>query len=356
MTSQGARERAFTARPAPAMLPRMQPFRDSTPLLDDGPALAARVAEDGYLFLPGLIPPALILAARRRMVDMLDAAGWLDRHGPDDLAAVTRPEAFVLDTDPVATDLVLRQSVLAEVLRLQHHPALLGLFARLFGEPVLPLPRVLVRHMFPRQDEHTTPQHQDYPHVQGSERLLTCWLPIGDCGADMGGLAVAAGSNRHGVLPIKPSMGAGGMSVPGDFAESWAYSPFQAGDALIFSCMTVHRGVPNRSDRMRLSVDFRYQPLADPVTAEWLTPHRGAVDWETLYRDLADDTHKFYWRDLPLTIAEWDPHWYAARDAQAFALAERGDPRALATLRRIAAKDPDPAQRSRAEQALAAFA
>lgn len=331
----------------------MRPFRDSTAIRNDGAALAARVAEDGYLFLPGLIPAADILAARRRMVEMLDAAGWLQRSGPDDLAAVTRPEAFVLDTDPVATDLVLRQSVLAEVLAIQHHPALLGLFERLYGEPVLPLPRVLVRNMFPRAEEHTTPQHQDYPHVQGSRRLITCWVPIGDCDADMGGLAVAAGTNRLGVLPIEPSMGAGGMSVPGDYTGSWASSPFAAGDVLLFSCLTVHRGVPNRSDRMRISVDFRYQPLADPVTAEWLTPHRGGVDWETLYRDLADDRFKYYWRDLPLTLADWDPRWYAARDAQAFALAEAGDRRALATLRRIAAKDPDPTRRTRAEQALA---
>jgi hypothetical protein len=334
----------------------MQPFRDSTDLIHDGPALGARVAEDGYLFFRGLIPPADILAARRRMLDLIDAAGWLDRDSPDDLAAVTRPNAFVLDTDPVATELVLRQSVLAEVLRLQHHPVLLGLFDRLFGEAVLPLPRVLVRNMFPRQDEHTTPQHQDFPHVQGSERLMTCWLPVGDCDAEMGGLAIAAGSSRLGVLPIEPSLGAGGMSVPGDFTNDWVWNPFGVGDVVVFSCLTVHRGVPNRSNRMRISVDFRYQPLADPVTEEWLTPHRRATDWETLYRALSDDTHKYYWRKLPLTVAAWDPRWYADRDAQAFVLAERGDRRALATLRRIAAKDPDPAQRARAEQALAAFA
>lgn len=333
----------------------MQPFRNSTDLLQDVPALAGRLAEDGYLFLPGLIPAAEIQAARRPMVDLLDRAGWLRRAGPDDFAAIADPAAFVLDTDPVATDLVLRQSVLAAVLRLQHHTALHGLFARLFGEAVLPLPRVLVRNMFPRQDEHTTPQHQDYPHVQGTDRLLTCWLPIGDCDPAMGGLAIARGSNRLGVLPIEPSMGAGGMAVPGDFSDDWAWSPMQAGDALIFSCLTVHRGVPNRSDRMRLSIDFRYQPLSEPVTEEWLHPHRRAADWATLYAGLADDSYKYYWRDLPLTLATWDPRYYAERDTMAFALAGQGDRRALATLRRIAAKDSDPAKRTRAERALAGY-
>ena len=34
----------------------MQPFLDSTDVLDDGAALASRLQRDGYLFLRGLLP------------------------------------------------------------------------------------------------------------------------------------------------------------------------------------------------------------------------------------------------------------------------------------------------------------
>ena len=46
----------------------MKQFQDSTALLNDGPALAARLNEDGYLFLRGLFPREDIMAVRRRLL------------------------------------------------------------------------------------------------------------------------------------------------------------------------------------------------------------------------------------------------------------------------------------------------
>ena len=36
----------------------MEPFVDSTDIVMDGPALAARMDQDGYLFIRGLVPAA----------------------------------------------------------------------------------------------------------------------------------------------------------------------------------------------------------------------------------------------------------------------------------------------------------
>ena len=38
----------------------------------------------------------------------------------------------------------------------------------------------------------------------------------------------------------------------------------QPGDAIVFSCFTVHRSIPNRSEGLRLSLDFRYQAASNP--------------------------------------------------------------------------------------------
>ncbi len=330
----------------------MKPFYDAIGDLGDGEALASRAARDGYLYFPGLLPAAEIAAARRAILPDLDALGWVQRTSADDDRATAVPGCFVDDAERVVGELVCRQSVLPEMQRLQHHPVLIGLFERLFDAAVLPLPRILMRYNFPRQVAHTTSQHQDFPHVQGTDRVFTAWIPLDDCGGEMGGLQVAAGSNRLGVLPLHPAMGAGGMAVPGDFSGDWHGGDMAAGDVLVFNCLTVHAGRPNVSDRIRLSVDLRYQPQSEPITEEWLHPHRRVVDWEELYRDLPDDTWKYYWRKLDLTIVPTDPSYYEARDEMALQMAEAGDRRALATLRRIANGDSSPAKRQLAVAAL----
>ena len=330
----------------------MQPLTDSSADVADGPGLAARAARDGYLFLPGLLPTADIAAARRAVLPGLDALGCLRRAGPDDDRAIADPDRFLDDADPAIGELVCRHSTLPEIQRLQHHPILLDLFERLFGEAVLPLPRIILRYNFPQQVAHTTPQHQDYPHVQGTDRVFTAWIPFGDCVGDAGGLKIAAGSHRAGVLPLHPAMGAGGMAVPGDFSADWCAGDMRAGDVLLFNCLTVHAGRPNLSDRMRLSVDLRYQPRAEPITEDWLHPHRRQMDWSELYRDLADDTWKYYWRRYDLNVVPFDPTYYAERDQKAFEMAAAGNPAAAATLHRVANGDPDPAKRRRAAAAL----
>ena len=334
----------------------MRPLRDSSALVDDGPALAERIAADGYLFIAGLLPAADILALRRRMLDVVDAAGWIRRAGPDDDTAIAEPAAFRLDTDPEATAVVMAQAALPEVQALLHHRALVGLFERLFGEPVLPLPRIIVRNLFPQQDDHTTPAHQDYPHVQGSRRTCAAWIPVGDCDASMGGVQMAEGSHRDGVLPIEPALGAGGLGVADVYTGRWRYSPFAAGDVVIFNCLTVHKGVPNRSASLRLSVDMRYQPAREPVCEEWLHPYRRAVDWPTFYKDWPDDTYQYYWTKMNLTVVPFDASYYDNREAQAFDLAALGDRRATASLHRIVQNSSDPETRARAQAALAALA
>ncbi len=55
-------------------------------------------------------------------------------------------------------------------------------------------------------------------------------------------------------------------------------------------------------------------------------------------------------------MSGFDTSYFANRDREAFLLAERGNPVARPALLRIAQRDPDPAKRERARQALAALA
>jgi ectoine hydroxylase-related dioxygenase (phytanoyl-CoA dioxygenase family) len=190
-----------------------------------------------------------------------------------------------------------------------HQPALLSMLNSLFAERTLVHPRNIARIVFPRLTAHTTPAHQDYIHIQGTEETWTAWIPLGDCSKDLGSLAVLAGSHREGLYSAQPSLGAGGLKIDTDsLPYTWVASDFAAGDVVLFHSMTVHRGLPNESpNRIRLSVDYRYQPVSHPVVADSLLPHFAQVTWDEVYNDWISERYQYYWRDLPLNIVERQP-------------------------------------------------
>ena len=114
--------------------------------------------------------------------------------------------------------------------------------------------------------------------------------------------------------------------------------------------MTVHRGVPNRTDRLRQSVDMRYQRAREPVTEISLSPYPGTGTWDDIYADWQSDTLKYYWRGQSPQIAPFDRRYYEERDQKAFAMARRGDAVALPSLLRIMQRDPDAGKRQVAER------
>jgi hypothetical protein len=59
-----------------------EPFRDSTEHLNDGETQRARLAEDGYLFLRGLLPREAILDVRARLLNKATEGGWLVPDSP----------------------------------------------------------------------------------------------------------------------------------------------------------------------------------------------------------------------------------------------------------------------------------
>jgi ectoine hydroxylase-related dioxygenase (phytanoyl-CoA dioxygenase family) len=61
-----------------------------------------------------------------------------------------------------------------------------------------------------------------------------------------------------------------GTDVPENVA--WATSDLAAGDVVLFSALTVHRALDNvTSDRLRVSVDFRYRPASGETCADRLS-------------------------------------------------------------------------------------
>jgi hypothetical protein len=332
----------------------MQQFIDSSDIADDGAALAARMRRDGYLFLPGLLPRGDVASVQRQVGAIARDAGWLRRDEPIE-AAIADPSGFCADPDATYLHTLRKINRLEDYHALKHHPALIGLFERMLGGPILPHPRVLMRNIFPAREEFTTKAHQDFPNVQGTTEVYTAWMPLIDCPMEAGPLQVAAGSHTAGVYDFGIAGGAGGIEIKDPLAGRWVSGAFAAGDVLVFHSMAVHKGVPNRSDRLRMSMDVRYQLVSEPFNFDNANADGQKLSWDDIYAGWRSDALKYYWQRLPLTPKPFDTQWFDRRDALGFEFGEAGDPRARSVLQRIVARDANPAKRARAQRLLDAL-
>ena len=330
----------------------MQPFVDSTDISDNGPELQKRMGRDGYVFIRELLPPDVLEHLRMQLLEIAREGGWVKPDTPLE-DAIAELNGFCVEPEPKYMEVYRHMYKLQAFHALPHHANLIGLFERMLGEPVMPHPRIIGRTIFPQREVFTTPAHQDFVGFQGTPETYTAWMPLSDVPREVGGLQIAAGSHRRGVYDFRPAMGAGGMEVTDPLEGSWVYSPFKRGDLLIFHSMTPHKGVPCTGDRLRMSIDIRYQRINDPISPGNLQPHAQSSTWEEIYADWPPSELKYYWRKWALEIKEPDSSYGEKRDRIAYEMARNGDQRAISTLQRIIARDADPAKREKAADLLA---
>ena len=62
------------------------------------------------------------------------------------------------------------------------------------------------------------------------------------------------------------------VEVQEKFGKRWLTTDFKMGDLLVFTMHTMHCSLDNRSaeNRIRLSVDSRYQPAAEEADERWV--------------------------------------------------------------------------------------
>jgi len=214
----------------------------SNDVAGDWSALRQRVRRDGYMFVRGLVDPGLAAAAGTEALAALVEGGWATRDGLP--AAVHAPDW----SDPG-----YRGFGLAELVnRLPYEPGPQRLMGLLLGAGAFVYPVKVPRAVFPDRlapDHKGRFVHQDYG-VIGKQDLFTMWLPLVEIPLELGPLAVRTGSSRMGwARPHRLAPDEAG----------WATTHFRPGDALVFHCLTWHAALPNTTNRLRLSVDVRWQ-------------------------------------------------------------------------------------------------
>ena len=111
-----------------------------------------------------------------------------------------------------------------------------------------------------------TTWHQDtvavLPEADATEQL-TVWVAVTDADRDNGCLVSIPSSHREGSHPHEPGRIAREPSVPDSIIDgrSGVPLPVGRGGIIIFHKQNIHSSLPNRSDRLRWSVDLRYHPI-----------------------------------------------------------------------------------------------
>jgi hypothetical protein len=229
---------------------------DSIALQANPAALRQRLADDGYLFFRGLLRAADVTVARDSVRTELSLGGWTNGDGRPAGAqrAVTVQDAL---TDPS-----FRAALASRALnRLAYLPPLRGVVRQILGAGAFSYPAKVLRVVYPEPPYRVTKGryiHQDFA-VSGVQDMLTTWLPLMDIPPQLGGLAVLPGS--HLGPPLRPKL------LRAD-ERGWATTDYRPGDVLLFHCLTSHAALPNHTDQLRLSADFRWQAADQPAPAE----------------------------------------------------------------------------------------
>ena len=263
-------------RPVPDRL--LGPLRASPPDGDTA-ALNRRLAEDGYLFLPGMLDPDRVLAARRAVFERLAEVGEIRRPAEDGIASGTSRRAELTE-DPGGFLKTICDS--PALRRISHGPELHALATGLFGAPARAFDFLWLR---PTPVGRASPLHFDHVYMnRGSDRVVTVWIPLGPAPICDGPLLVVEGSHRfddliadYRGLDVDRDRGRSGSFADDPVAIAERYgarlltADFSAGDVVLFGPFTLHGSLDNHSPlgRVRLSCDARYQPAADPVDERW---------------------------------------------------------------------------------------
>jgi hypothetical protein len=244
----------------------------------DRDALWRRLQHDGYLYLPDLLDRATVLEFRRYYFQRLAAAGLTD---PDRDFGEGRDSGEPIDRA------AMRAALFSDVVpgpvyeRFCTQPALRGWFAWMYQEEPFLHRRRILRHTRPGEMGVGTATHAHYDLVylrEGTDQLLSAWIPLGDIPLERGPLIYLEGTHgdylraeqRGEQLPPQ-GITADLPALADRLDRRWLGTGFRAGDVLIHSPYAVHASLDNvdRDGILRLSTDIRYQRRSDPIDWRW---------------------------------------------------------------------------------------
>ena len=256
---------------------RFGELRSSNDILKDGQALSERMKDDGYLFLRGVLDNDLVLEARHELLLKMAVNNQID---DDYLINEGIDPSLKTEVDQTS----YREG--RAVRQLAHQGEMTEFYETFFGKQVQAFDFIWVRIVGVGV---STGCHYDWVYMgRGSKSLHTSWTPLGDVSKVEGALAILHGSHKfsglistYGSIDVddeRTNQKYGGwytqnpVEVQEKFGGRWLTTDFEMGDLVVFSMHTMHCSLDNNSpnNRIRLSLDTRYQPAGDETDERWV--------------------------------------------------------------------------------------
>jgi len=254
--------------------------------------LRQQFAEQGYLWLKGLLHREHVLAFRQRYFEALAHTGLLKTGTLAVDGVYSYGDVNQQQVRRVQSELVRSAAYEAFCLT----DAIWQFYERLLGDTVYLHKRKLVRHI-PPQTAIATGAHYDLVYLRGgTDSVCSSWIPIGDIPIEMGGLVYLENSHHIG-REMEAEFSRKATDLPRDEQISaynkymdksgwltkdlpsladrtdsrWLMADYEAGDMVIHGAYTIHASTNNtdKQGRIRLSTDIRYQRLREEIDARW---------------------------------------------------------------------------------------
>jgi phytanoyl-CoA hydroxylase len=144
------------------------------------------------------------------------------------------------------------------------HARLLDLIESIVGPEITCSPIQHIRCKLPADlwdgaDSYVAPWHQDAQvHTEDADPhyILTVWIPLVDTDEANGCLKLIPGVHRESKVLWSEGFGISEMNLP---AREVLTVPAKKGDVIFLHKLTPHCSEPNRTNRIRWSMDLRYQ-------------------------------------------------------------------------------------------------
>ncbi|HRI87250.1 MAG TPA: phytanoyl-CoA dioxygenase family protein [Candidatus Hydrogenedentes bacterium] len=253
-------------------------LKEHTHLAQDGAAMRQALQEDGYLLLRGVLHRDEVLAARAEVFARLASVGELKEPSIEGIPTGTSKRA---ELEP---DLGAFWRSVCEgpaVRRVTHQGPMFDVMGRILDGPVRSFDFLWLRAMAPGR---ASAFHFDHVYMnRGTDQLYTVWTALGDVPLEDGPMLLVEGSHLwedliaeyRGFDVDQDKSKPGHVTMdPVELAEArncrLLSTEFHAGDILVVTMFMLHGSLDNRSQRVRLSCDTRYQRADEPIDPRFI--------------------------------------------------------------------------------------
>ncbi len=243
--------------------------------------------DDGFLHIRKLLSNASLLPLIEELTQMVeDGAQAAVEHNILDSSKVYKNEPFktrLAKVSQASTDSnwIWRNNFSNQKIRthgmftLRTAPELLGVISSIIGNEIYAHPQFNFRAKLPNQEITVIPWHQDLayliPEEAGETLVVNVWLPLVKAYRENGCMQVIRGSHRYNLIPhnfnekTPGHTGGKGISEADLPSGDIVTAELDVGDVLLTNERVVHRGLPNRGNTVRWSVDTRYSQIGLPT-------------------------------------------------------------------------------------------